>query len=84
MQVRDELSQRPDTTPYSFLIAQICASLGEKDRAFEWLNKAYEQRSPLMVSQKWTQNSTACAETRASKTYCGVLGTRPNGNGKPV
>src|SRR5262245_27744451 len=52
MQIRDELSQLPDTTRPSFLIAQICAVLGEKDRAFELLNKAYDQRSPLMVSLK--------------------------------
>src|SRR5262245_2452771 len=52
MRLRDELSQRPDAAPWSFLIAEICAGLGEKDRAFEWLNKAYDQRSPLMVSLK--------------------------------
>jgi len=30
--------------PFSYLIAEVYAGLGESDRAFEWLNKAYEQR----------------------------------------
>jgi TolB-like protein/tetratricopeptide (TPR) repeat protein len=33
-------------------IAQIYASIGEKDLAIEWLHKAYEERSPLLVYTK--------------------------------
>ena len=34
-------------SPYE--IAMIYAGLGEKDRTFEWLEKAYEDRSTLLV-----------------------------------
>jgi tetratricopeptide (TPR) repeat protein len=32
--------------------AQIYACIGEKDLAFEWLNKAYEERNPLLAYAK--------------------------------
>ena len=38
-----ELSKKQHVSPYS--IAIIYAGLGDKDQAFEWLNKAYDQRS---------------------------------------
>ena len=31
-------------------IALVCASLGDKDRAFEWLQKAYEDREAGLVA----------------------------------
>ena len=37
------LSQRHYIDPYS--VALIYTGLGEKDRAFEWLGRAYEERS---------------------------------------
>ena len=36
--------------PYS--IAGIYARVGEKDRAFDWLNRAYQERSFPLVSLK--------------------------------
>jgi len=39
----NELSKRSYVSPYS--IAAIYAALGEKDQAFEWLEKAYKERS---------------------------------------
>jgi tetratricopeptide (TPR) repeat protein len=36
----------------SYHIALIYTGLGEKDRAFEWLEKAYEERSDLLVYLK--------------------------------
>ena len=35
-----------------FAIAEIYARLGEKDRAFIWLEKAYAEQSPLMLNLK--------------------------------
>jgi len=32
--------------------AQIYASIGEKDLAFNWLDQAYEERNPLLVYAK--------------------------------
>jgi Tfp pilus assembly protein PilF len=36
-----------------FQIAAIYAGLGEKDLAFEWLEKAYAERTGWMVHIKW-------------------------------
>jgi TolB-like protein/Tfp pilus assembly protein PilF/class 3 adenylate cyclase len=42
-----ELSKRRYVSSYYF--ALIYTGLGEKDRAFEWLERAYEERSDLLV-----------------------------------
>ena len=42
-------TERPGKSCYA---AQVYASIGEKDLAFEWLEKAYEERSPLLVYAK--------------------------------
>ena len=34
----------------AFASAQICAALGRKEEALKWLQKAYEERSPLMFA----------------------------------
>ena len=42
----NELRQRSQTTYVpAFVIARIYEGLGDKEAAFEWLNKAYEERS---------------------------------------
>jgi TolB-like protein/Tfp pilus assembly protein PilF len=43
----------------AYMIGEVYAGLGEKDQAFEWLNKAYEERSGQMISIKidpWIKN----------------------------
>jgi len=45
-----ERSKRQYVTP--FFIAMVYAGLGEKDQAFAWLEKAYEDRSMLLVYLK--------------------------------
>lgn len=42
-------AQRPGKSCYA---AQIYACIGEKDLAFAWLDKAYEERSPMLVYAK--------------------------------
>ena len=32
--------------------AELYAVIGEKDRAIEWLNKAYQERNPLLAYVK--------------------------------
>ena len=39
-------TERPGKSCYA---AQVYASIGEKDLAFEWLEKAYAERSPLLA-----------------------------------
>ena len=45
-----ELAKREYVAP--LLMAQIYAGLGEKDRAFEWMEKSYDDRS-LGIAGKW-------------------------------
>ena len=45
-----DLSKRANVSPYD--IALIHAALGEKDQAFEWLEKAYEQRDSSLIFLK--------------------------------
>jgi Flp pilus assembly protein TadD len=45
--VLEELKQRADVPAYNF--ATIYAQLGDKEQAFEWLQKAYEERSLFMT-----------------------------------
>jgi tetratricopeptide (TPR) repeat protein len=47
-----ELSTSRYLLPYS--IALVYAGLGEVDRAFEWLEKSYEQREGLLLALKHT------------------------------
>jgi hypothetical protein len=42
-------TQRPGESCYA---AQIYAGIGEKDLAFQWLEKAYEERNPLLAYAK--------------------------------
>ncbi|HEV2837093.1 MAG TPA: tetratricopeptide repeat protein, partial [Pyrinomonadaceae bacterium] len=44
----DEVIAEGMASPYS--IATVCSALGDRDAAFEWLNKAYEQHDLQMVS----------------------------------
>ncbi len=49
-----ELEQRRHKEYISALhIAEIYAHLGQKDKAFEWLEKAYEERSSLLYLLEW-------------------------------
>src|SRR5262249_21433858 len=54
--VATELSQSPHVVILADVIAQIYAALGEKDRAFELLNQAYENRNVDLVSLKINAN----------------------------
>jgi len=47
--------ERPSKHVYvsPFDIALIHAALGDKEKAFEWLQRAYEERSAFLVYMKW-------------------------------
>ena len=52
-QVLDELQERSKKGYVSaYLTAVIYAGLGEKDRAFEWLEKAYNERAEFLIYMK--------------------------------
>jgi TolB-like protein/Flp pilus assembly protein TadD len=46
----EELKKRPEVTPVAF--ALLYMDVGDKDRAFEWLAKGYEDRSQFMEELK--------------------------------
>lgn len=54
--VLHELLRQPDPAPYSYFIATLYTGLGNKERAFEWLNKAYEKHDGQMVMLKVDPN----------------------------
>ncbi len=51
-----KLKERDESPNVAPMIAQVHVALGDKDRAFEWLEKAYQQRSPWLGSLNalWT------------------------------
>ena len=66
-----QLKQRSDVEPVeTYEIAIVHAGLGEKDQAFEWLEKAYEVRDQGLVFLKVDRTSIPCARTPASRTSC--------------
>jgi tetratricopeptide (TPR) repeat protein len=65
-----ELSQSPHVVVLADVIAQIYAALGEKDRAFELLNRAYENRNVDLVSLKINANFD---RIRADQRFANLL-----------
>jgi len=50
LKMLDELTKASSVSPHS--IAEVHAALGQRDQAFEWLNKACDRRDMQMVSMK--------------------------------
>jgi TolB-like protein/DNA-binding winged helix-turn-helix (wHTH) protein/Tfp pilus assembly protein PilF len=48
--LRQMKTQSQQSYPFSCLIAEVYAGLGDKDRAFEWLNRAYKERDGQLTS----------------------------------
>ncbi len=46
-----KLSKQKYVSPYDTAI--VCAGLGDKDQAFQWLEKAYQERTAVLVHVKW-------------------------------
>jgi hypothetical protein len=63
-----EVSKRRYVSPYS--IAVVYAGLGDKDQAFEWLNRAYEARSFGMTQ---LNVETIFYDLRSDKRFKGLL-----------
>jgi len=51
-------------------IALVYSGLGEKDKSFAWLDKAYEEHSFSLSQIKVEPGSMPSVPTRASLTYC--------------
>lgn len=50
--------------------ATVYASLGEKEKAFAWLGKAYQERSPFLLSIRW---NSAFDSLRADPRFAELL-----------
>lgn len=66
-----ELEEAKAEGPASFDLAEIYAQLGEKDKAFEWLEKAFEQRTYTMMYLKVAPNLDSI---RSDQRYVNLLG----------
>jgi tetratricopeptide (TPR) repeat protein len=56
--------------------AAIYAGLGDKNQAFAFLEKAYEERDATLYRRKCIRCSTRCVPTRASPTCCDASASR--------
>jgi tetratricopeptide (TPR) repeat protein len=52
-ELADMLRQAKKAYFPAYDIAVVYVGLGDKDRAFEWLDKAYQERSPFLIHVKW-------------------------------
>lgn len=74
----DQLNKLSKRTPVDpFQVAVIYAGLGQKDQAFQWLEKAYEHRRPNMITLKVEPRWIPCARTPGSRTCCDASGSHP-------
>ena len=71
------LSEKKFVTSYG--VALVHAGLGNKDQTFQWLNKAYEERSHWLV---WLKTDPRWASIRSEKQYAELLARvgLPHGN----
>jgi hypothetical protein len=63
-----ELSKQKYVSPYS--IAQIYLALDQKDKAFEWLEKAYEERDYALI---YLKTITIADKQRSDPRYKALL-----------
>ena len=63
-----EESKREPSTPFD--MAEIFAQLGKNDQAFAWLEKAYEERSVMMMYLKVAPNLDPL---RSDPRFAGLL-----------
>jgi len=63
-----ELSSKKFVTSYG--VATVYTGLGEKDKAFEWLNKAYDERSNWLV---WLKADPRWAPLKTDKRYTALV-----------
>ena len=67
MEMQD-LAQKIDVMPSSF--AWIFFSLGEIDKGFDWLERAFEEREIWIFPLNVDPSMIPCAPTRDSKPCC--------------
>jgi DNA-binding winged helix-turn-helix (wHTH) protein/TolB-like protein/tetratricopeptide (TPR) repeat protein len=68
--VEKDFRERGRLKHWSFVIAQVHARLGEADQAFEWLNKAFDDRC---VSLIWLKVDPTFDSLRSDPRFVGLL-----------
>jgi hypothetical protein len=63
-----ELSSKKFVSSYG--VATVYTGLGEKDKAFQWLNKAYDERSNWLV---WLKADPRWAPLKTDKRYTALV-----------
>ena len=69
-ELKDDQSQGRYVSPFSFAVIHM--GLGDKDQAFEWLNRTFEENPYRIAFIKYNPRFEACAQTRALRTCCGA------------
>jgi hypothetical protein len=64
----NRLSRKRYVSPYD--VAAIYVGLGEKDQAFKWLERAYEERSEFLI---WIKVNPALDSIRADSRFQDLL-----------
>ena len=68
LQELSQLAEHRRVTPFWF--AMIYMALGDKDRAFQWLDRCYEERSPWLA---WLKTDPALDPLRSDPRYADLL-----------
>ncbi len=64
--VLKKLNQPEHTILDTYFAVTSYAALGEKDKAFEWLNKLYEERNGMLI---WLKVDHACDPLRSDPRF---------------
>jgi adenylate cyclase len=72
LKIIGEVSKKPAATPFN--IARIYAALGENDRAIEFLDEAYRERSPETVGLKVDPSFDKLRSDPRFRDLCGRVG----------
>ncbi len=67
---REQLKKAKRQQPSPYIMAAICTSLGEKEQALEWLEKAYQQHTPMLL---WLKAARHWDPLRSEPGYQALL-----------
>ena len=82
-QLLAQLEPLADRKPLAYDIAAVYAALGEKDRAFDWLRRAFQNTRPAGPDWPSTRDSTVCTAIRGSRRSQDLDGDQDAGLGMP-
>ena len=69
-EVLKKLNQPEHTNLDTFFAVTSYAALGEKDKAFEWLDKMYEERNEMLI---WLKVDHGCDPLRSDSRFADLV-----------